>query len=436
MNEYSYLKRVEVRVQDLKVGMYVGKLDKPWEQSSFLFQGFPIESQEQIDQLKRECRKVYVDFKTKQQYEVFRLSTGTEVERDDSTIEKASKSLRRDTKFDGLSDELPSALAAFKNTGKELKQIHLLAAQDVAFSVGVLKKTVEQMLVSLNCKPEALLLLRNVKNPAEYTTEHQLRVSILALGFGMHLGMSEEQLKSLGLAGLLFDIGKARMPSLVINKRGKINRDEAHVLKHHPEESYRLLEKVDNLSEVVKEAALSHHERFDGKGYPRHIHKDRVSRYAKIISIIDAYDAITSERPYSRAKNASSAMSILTSNAGKKFDPFLVEQFITWLSPTPIGSLVEMKTGEVGLVIGSSVSQPDKPKLLIVTDRMKNTGTQHIIDLARESEIAQGEKYQIRELLVDGDFGVNLKRYLDKDAIGVSIWNQNANKNSPFDKFL
>lgn len=436
MNEFSYLKRVEVRVQDLRVGMYVGMLDKPWEQSSFLFQGFPIESQDQIDQLKLECRKVYVDFKTKQQYEVFRLSTGTEIERDDSTVERASKKISRSTQFDGLSDELPSALAAFKNTNQELKQIYSLASQDVAFSVETLKQTVARMIISLNGKPEALLLLQNVKNPAEYTTEHQLRVCILALGFGTHLGMSDEQLKSLGLAGLLFDIGKARMPRLVINKRGKINREEALVLKHHPEESYRLLAKVNNLSEVVKEAALSHHERFDGKGYPRHIHKDRVSRYAKIISILDAYDAITSERPYSRAKTASSAMSILSKNAGKKFDPFLVEQFNTWLTPTPIGSLVEMKTGEVGIIIGSDATQLNKPRLLIVTDRMKNTGTQHIIDLARESNNAKGEKYQIRELLVDGDFGVNLKRYLDKDAIGVSIWNQNANKNSPFDKFL
>ena len=436
MNEFSFLKRVEVRVQDLKVGMYVGKLDKPWEQSSFLFQGFPIESQDQIDQLQLECRKVYVDFKTKQQYEVFRLATGTEIDRDDSTVARASQKLGKSHQFDGLSDELPSALAAFKNTHQELAQIFLLASQNVAFSAENLKKAVAKMMVSLNCKPEALLLLHNIKNPTNYTTEHQLRVSILALGFGMHLGMSDEQLKSLGLAGLLFDIGKARMPSLVINKRGKINREEAHVLKHHPEESYRLLEKVSNLSEVVKEAALSHHERFDGKGYPRHIHKDRVSRYAKIISIIDAYDAITSERSYGRAKTASSAMTILTKNAGKKFDPFLVEQFISWLTPTPIGSLVEMKTGEVGIVIGASNPKENKPRLLIVTDRMKNTGTQHIIDLAKESNNAKGEKYQIRELLVDGDFGVNLKRYLDKDAIGVSIWNKNADKSSPFDQFL
>ena len=300
-NEYSSIKRVEVRVQDLKIGMYVAQLDKPWENSSFLFQGFPIESDEQIEQLKRECRSVFIEQKTGELAE-------SQINADNNLSErKDSSRVRRFSKQDEanprtLSNALPSALAAFKRTQKELQAIHKLALQNKKIDVHELELTVNDMLVSMQAKPEALLLLRNLKDVENYTTEHQLRVSILSIGFGLFLGMSQEQIRTLGLAALLYDIGKARMPSIVLNKPAKINRQEALLLKNHPEESFRILSKVDNLSEVVKEVALSHHERADGKGYPRHIHKDRVSRSAKIVSIIDAYDAITSDRAYSKAK--------------------------------------------------------------------------------------------------------------------------------------
>ncbi|MCW9018169.1 MAG: HD domain-containing protein, partial [Kangiellaceae bacterium] len=274
-----------------------------------------------------------------------------------------------------------------------------------------------------------------LKDAENYTTEHQLRVSILCIGFGLFLGMSQEQIRTLGLAALLYDIGKARMPSIVLNKPTKINRQEALLLKNHPEESFRILSKVDNLSEVVKEVALSHHERVDGKGYPRHIHKDRVSRSAKIVSIIDAYDAITSDRSYSKARTTSHAVGVLIKNAGMKFDEFLVEQFVKWLTPTPIGSLVEMYSGEIAIVLGCDSGKPEQPKLLYVTDKLGNAGTQRIVDLAIEIDHQNADQYRIREVLVDGDRGIFVKKYLDKDAVGVSIWNKNA-KSSPFQDFL
>ena len=443
MSEISYLKRVEVRVQDLKVGMYVGALDKPWESSSFLFQGFPIESERQIEQLKRECRKVYVDIKTKEELALHNLQVGCELEISDSSRNSVDRKALSSKAFkpssqssNNLTDELPSALAAFKSTQERLLKIHNQALANQVIDVEPLRHTVDDMIVSLKNRPEALLLLLNVKHKESYTTEHQLRVSILALGFGIFLGMSNEQLKTLGLAGLLYDIGKARMPSLVLNKPAKITREDALILQHHPEESYRILSKVPSLSEVVKEVALSHHERIDGKGYPRHIHKDRVSRYAKVISIIDCYDAIISNRAYSKAKTATDAMKVLQDNSGDKFDRFLVEKFVEWLTPYPVGSIVELKSGEVAIVLNVSHQSPSKPKLLIVSDKVHHTNKQTILDLSQDPTHSKGTKYEVWNLIVDGTYGIELKSFLDKDSLGVSIWNKSAKKDSPFHEFL
>ncbi|MCW9015451.1 MAG: DUF3391 domain-containing protein, partial [Kangiellaceae bacterium] len=122
-NEYSSIKRVEVRVQDLKIGMYVAQLDKPWESSSFLFQGFPIESEEQIDQLKRECRSVFVELKSNELNESKLITTESDDE-DLRSVRRNRRTVKREARPRTLSNALPSALAAFKRTQKELQTIH------------------------------------------------------------------------------------------------------------------------------------------------------------------------------------------------------------------------------------------------------------------------------------------------------------------------
>jgi len=320
MRQYQYLKRVEVPVEQLKIGMYVGELDKPWRESSFLLQGFPIETQEQIAALQRECRSVYVDFRTQQDYDIYLLQAGDEVELP-AVIPPSEKR---------LVEELPVARDIFLHTHRVLNHLMAQAYHEEAISLVELNRCVIEILDSLNRQPNALLLASNIRNKTHYTCEHQIRVCIYALAFGMALGMSAQQLQTFGLGALLFDIGKSRVSPQVLEKPQKIDRQEALLLKEHPRLSFDILSRIEGVSETIREMALSHHERVDGRGYPRHIPPDRVSRYAKIISILDAYDAMLSDRPYSKARNPSQVIKQLRDNQGSKFDPNLTESFLAW----------------------------------------------------------------------------------------------------------
>ena len=411
MNQYSYLNRVKVSVQQLKVGMYVGKLDKPWEDSPFLFQGFTIEDKQTLASLKRECKHVFVDFKDHQQYETHLMEGEVE-----------SREEQDDPSDIAFAEELPNALKVFKDGSKENKLLIRKIQRGDQLDLSRIETFVSQCLESLDRNERALVILSNIKNKIFYSAEHPLRVAIIALAFGKYLKMSEQQLQVLGASAMLHDVGKLSIPEKILNKPGKLSKDEANLLRKHPIESYKLLEQVEGISAIVKEVALSHHERADGKGYPRHIPKDRVSRFAKIVSIIDAYDAITSDRPYKEGRSPSHAFKILNNFKGTKFDSELVSDFIDWIGVMPVGALVEMSTGEVGVVLKNREDKKLKPKVLLVTDERKKHGFQKIVDLAHMDIHASGKPYQVKSVLPNHSFGINIEHYLDQQTFDVPEW--------------
>lgn len=424
--EYTYLKRVKMRVEELKLGMFVGKLDKKWADSPFLFQGFPIESKKQLAQLHKECNYVYVDFKTQEEYDIFLLN---------ATKEEQVKEEAPDVQ---LIDELPTAVKLFDEISKISKLIMRRAMQNSDIDLTDLGKTVASCIASLERYPDALLLAINAKNKIHYTSEHSARVSILSMAFGFEIGMSKDQISILGISAMLHDIGKGLIPHKILNKPGKLDKSEALVVKNHPKESFRILSKIENISDYIKEVALSHHEREDGRGYPRNIPKDRVSRFAKIVSIIDAYDAIISDRPYCEGRPASHALKILEEGSGTKFDPRLIKAFLNWVGIYPVGTLVELKTGEVAFVIRQNARKSLSPRIMIVTDENKKTGHQKVVDIAAMVIHSNGRPYKIGSAIKNGAFGINIRKYLDKENFDVPEWcrSQASVSDSPFAKYL
>ncbi|WP_196138353.1 HD-GYP domain-containing protein [Aliikangiella sp. G2MR2-5] len=426
MKEYTYIKRVEMDVTRLEVGMFVGQLDKPWEKSSFAFQGFPIENQEQIERLRKECRKVYVDFKSQQAYDVYLLKAGSEVvvEHTESDIE--------------LVKELPMASELNVKLLQALVGISKQVLADQVVELESLTGYVEQAITSLKRCPQALLLVIASKSKRLYHYQHLIRVGVIAIAYGIELGLSEQQLVKLGLGGMLFDIGKLKVTPGILNKAGKIDKHEALVLREHPRESFNILSRVVGISDTVREIALSHHERVDGKGYPRTIHAERVSRYAKIISIIDFVDAVMSDRPYSSARPAPEAIGLLEKNKGSKFDKNLVDSFTGWMGKTPVGSLVEMRTGEVGIILNYRKDFPERPRIMLVSDELKQLGVTKVIDLRDTAVHSSGNLYRIANSLASGSFQVDVSQYINKDSFDVPEWIKKSNitTNSPFAKFL
>lgn len=417
-----------MRVNKLKIGMYVAKLDKDWKDSPFIFQGFPIENQQQLDLLAKECREVYVDFKTEDEYEVH-------IREADEVVEEKEDEIPVEVQ---LSQELSVAFKCLDGSTKSFKELMRKVMQGNEIDLTEVESSVVNCINSVKRFPDALLLAINDKHGIHYTAEHCVRVSVLAIAFGLALGMSPEQVRALGLSGMLYDIGKGMMPHKIINKNGKLTKDEALVIKNHPTRSFRLLSKVEGLSKIVKEVALSHHEREDGNGYPRHIPKDRVSRYAKIISIIDVYDAITSDRSYDKAHGPEYAFNILKKEKGKKFDSYLVDCFTEWMRTYPVGSLVEMVTGELAIVLNKPLAINQLPRIMIVTDENKNTGYEKVIDLSAVVMHACGKPYKIKNIKVGSTHGINIRRYLDNEKYDTPRWCKNAevSTDSPFSRYL
>lgn len=157
--------------------------------------------------------------------------------------------------------------------------------------------------------------------------QHSKRVSDLCSSMAMLLGLNDEQVQELKTVGLLHDIGKIAIDENILNKPGPLNDDEWEEMKRHPEVGYRILSTVNNMSEMA-EFVLAHHERWDGKGYPKGLKEEQIPLQSRIISVVDAYDAMTSRRTYGNMLTKEQAISELKKNSGIQFDPILVELFI------------------------------------------------------------------------------------------------------------
>ncbi|MFW6273987.1 MAG: HD-GYP domain-containing protein, partial [Halanaerobium sp.] len=174
-------------------------------------------------------------------------------------------------------------------------------------------------------------LLSALRAKSDETVEHTERMTELAEKFGSSLGIHNSQLNRLELLAVLHDIGKTSIPASVLNKKGPLNDKEWEMIKGHPSRGYKIAAATTEFS-VVAEEILSHHERWDGQGYPRGLKGEKIPFLARIISIIDAYDVMTSGRPYQQGISKEAALEEIAACAGSQFDPQLAEKFIELLA--------------------------------------------------------------------------------------------------------
>ncbi|BES73738.1 hypothetical protein RE428_47560 [Marinobacter nanhaiticus D15-8W] len=307
-----------------------------------------------------------------------------------------------------LHEELPRAQEAFR-TGQLfvqdiLSQIEAGRELDLSEARPVIKLCVE----SISANPNAMFWMNRIKHEDAYTAEHCLRVAILAVAFARYLGMPQQDLEAAGLCGMLHDIGKMRVPGTILNKPGALTRDEMDEMRRHTEYGYEMLLSHHTLDPIVANVCRDHHERIDGKGYPRKLEEWQISRFARLISIVDVFDAITSDRVYRAGMPTTDAMRILFQERGKQFDPEMVEAFIRMVGIYPPGSLVELNTGEVAVVIATHPSFKLRPRVEILLGADKTPAEPRLLDLKDEPVTESGETYAIATSLPDGAYGITL----------------------------
>lgn len=408
---------VPISVSDLEIGMNIVSLDRPWEETNFLLQGFTIKSQDEIYQLQSQCEQVFVQIKM-EEVEAFKLKLANKP--------KQSNGATRRPGVDGPVTNIPvtyqdkepfaKAVESARVTFDSARSMANTVMDGLRFSRNInmdeCREAVEQIVDSVLSNKDALRFLSQIKSKDNYTAEHSMNVCILCATFARHLGLLDFEIKTVALCGLLHDVGKSKIPIEVLNKPDRFNAGEARIMAQHTTFGRNILMSMGSSHRHAVEVAHSHHERIDGKGYPRGLNGDSIPYYAKLVSIVDAYDAMTSDRVYGTPKSSEFALDILLKNMGTQFDEALTKEFINCIGVYPVGCLVELKSGEIAVVIGSNELEPASSKILIVSDEKKQpTPFERVVNLASKNP----EGFAILKELANGSFGYDVKTYIKKD---------------------
>lgn len=393
-------KLVKVTTDKLEMGMYIAKLDRPWLDSPFLFQGFPLERRTDMEKLRSLCSFVYVDLLKSRKHR-----RQANEESLDEILNREKTEYRAEIKVE---KEIDTASDTYKEALTSVETILKQAAKGEEINARLTKQHVKACVDSVIRNPNALIWLSHIKHVDNYTAEHSLNVGILAIALGRQLGLPRRYLETLGLCGMLHDVGKTKVNLNVLLKPGKLTPEEFEHMKLHTVYGRDLLQHDPLMPPEVIEATYSHHERIDGKGYPEGIDATTLSFFSRITAIVDAYDAMTSNRLYSKQKSSTGALKMLYEQRGKQFDQDLVVKFIECVGLYPPGCIVEMTTGEVGVVIASDAANRLHPKIALVLDQQKKPMQQTIVDLKKMGDKSH-KSFHIKRVVEDGTYGVNLE---------------------------
>lgn len=341
--------RRRVAVANLELGMFVCELDRPWSETNFAFQGFPLLTPGEMRAVRECCLYVYVDDTRR-----VRLQHGAPA----AVAPRERKTPQRPQQ--PLASEIEEARAAYRDGSELIEQVLADVQHGRVIDTRACHGVVKRNLASMLRNESAMLWLIRLKSKDLYTSLHCLSVSIMAMGFGNHLGLADDKLQ------------------------------------------------LPGIPQAALQAAYGHHERLDGTGYPLGSGPSQIAYMTRIITIVDAFDAITSHRAYDYARPVQSAFEILRSASGRQFDEELVREFIRWLGAFPVGTLVELHTGEVAVVVEKHEQLQLRPRVVVLRDSAKQRCTPRYLDLARITVDEEGTPYRICGGLPDGSFGLHI----------------------------
>lgn len=401
--------RIKVDVEQVRLGMYIAALDRPWLESPFLFQGFIVDFEDDLETLRKHCNYVFIDdVKSRDSDEVRRiideLGASADVTRNAIATERAQQGSASSFK-----DNLRQAAESFKRTSGGVIRFFNDMRLGKSIETEDAKAIVSELVTTISSNTNTALWLINLKTQHAPTATHCLNTSILALAFARHLGYSLEQLHEVGMGALLHDLGIARVPEPVLNKPGNLNEEEFEIVKKHPRDGFNVLKLTRAIPEASLDIVLHHHERVDGSGYPDGLKDEEIHEATRIAAIADMYDSMTSERVYRKAMTPQDALTTMHKRAEVDFGKQLMEEFIKCVGIYPIGSLVVLTTGALGVVVSSNPDARLKPLILLVRDEEgRDVLPRKLVNLATLANREGTQHWNISRVVNPDDYNVDV----------------------------
>lgn len=400
-----------IDIADVKIGMYVHDLNCDWASHPFFRRRFLIKSDAEIAKIAEAgIHEIYID--TEKGLDVSHARSVDEV---NATLQQQM--------IEAVSNEpapvITLSFAEELGRANRIKsQAHALVKtvmQDVRLGRAVELEQVEPMIESITesvlSNSGALLTLLRIKNKDDYTFLHSVSVGTLMIAFCRSVGMDRETIHLAGLGGILHDTGKALVPDEILNKPGRLTEEEFDIIRRHPRDGFDILSRTEGIGEIPLDITLHHHERVDGSGYPNKLNGDTISTLAKMAAIVDVYDAITADRCYHKGMAPTDALRKIFEWSKYHFDPKLVQAFMRCVGIYPVGTLVLLESGKLGVVIEQHDSNLLTPKIKVMFSSKSNTYLQpEILDLSRPLGFGGGDRIVRHE--APEKWGINPLRFM------------------------
>ena len=406
--------KVIVEPINLKKGMYVSELDRPWLDTPFLFQGFRITNEQEVEQIRSICDFVFVDTEKS----TISVSNNQLAANDKRVAKKDSqgtariikKALPYTKKFE---DEFPHALDIRQRTTTTLNSLFADVRTGKSLDVNETKRTVTVMVDSILRNPDALVLLASMSDKSGDLASHAIAVCSLSISFGRYIGIEKNELIELGMGALLHDIGETKLPDELLSKVNDASDEERALLQSHTSIGAMIMQNLGSVSERVIAIARDHHERADGTGYPRNLTDPEIDVFTKIVSIVDTYDSVTSGVHGKDKISADEALKCLYSWRQCLFDPLLVEKFIQCIGIYPLGSVVELRSGHIGIVISSRPDMRLFPKVMVILDaKRKPVEPPQMMNLALFRDRVETHDFEVKWLVNAEDYGIDVRQFI------------------------
>jgi len=317
-----------------------------------------------------------------------------------------------------MAEELPRARLAFGQGETALAEAMSDLRSGKTPSLDAIGGAVDGMVESMLNNPDALMWIARLREEDISTYNHGVKVALYLVALGRHLGFPKQQLAHLGQIGMLADIGKTRLPRAILEKPGMLSPAEFTLVKEHVDLALEIFGEGRRLPPPVLEGIAQHHERIDGSGYPKGLKGNEIGIYGKMTAIADSFAALITPRAYANACAPQDALMNLYEWSGSSFHEPMVEQFVQAIGVFPVGSMIELTTGEIGVVVAHNRVRRLEPKVLILSHPDKSPLALPVErDLLAESKVKDDKPYRIARGLAAGAFGFKLRDYY-LDEIG------------------